>query len=61
MLPGSNRLRIAICAKQHTPVRRPALVLHAGARHRTEAGATPSGIEREPAMRRSSSNLALSE
>lgn len=47
VLPGSNRFRIAICAKQHTPVRRPALVLHAGARHRTEAGAPLSGIERD--------------
>ncbi len=43
------------------PVRRPALVLHARARHRTKAGATLSGIEREPAMRRSPPSLALTE
>jgi hypothetical protein len=43
VLPGSNRLWIAICARQRTPERRPALVLHAGSRHRTEAGVTVSG------------------
>lgn len=62
VLPGSNRLRIAICAMQRTSVGRvcrPALVLQVGACHRTEPGATPGGIGREPAMRRSPSNLAL--